>query len=442
MGAINEQHIRVAVFPCGSEIGMEINRALRHDKYIELFGLSSVSSPGRTVYQNCYEELPFITQRDFIKCLNAYIDDNSINFLLPAHDDACLYLAKNRDQINCKVLISATDTCLICRSKTATYDFFSGHAFVPVVFRPDKISTLDLPLFAKPNIGQGSEGVKVLKTMSDLQRIIDSGVDYTITELLTGNEYTVDCFTDNEGNLLVASMRERIRAKSGIAVESKLVKTPQAVLDIATAINSSLVFNGVWFFQVKKNTDGEYRLLEIAPRVAGTRGLSRIQGFNFVLNTINLALGKKIKVITNKIDDVCVSRALTSRYIIDYQFDTVYVDFDDTLTLKDKVNSELLGLLYHFKNNGKKIILLSRHESSLEEALREYAIAPELFSELHRLTENERKSDYITSNKAIFIDDSFRERYDVHANCAIPVFDVDAIEALGLCGKSDWTQKT
>ncbi|MDR0499883.1 MAG: ATP-grasp domain-containing protein [Coriobacteriales bacterium] len=409
---------------------MEINRALGRDKYIELFGLSSVASPGRTVYQNCYEELPFITQPGFIKCLNAYIDDNKIDFLLPAHDNACLYLAKNRDQINCKVLISATDTCLICRSKTETYNFFSGHSFIPEVFKLEKISSVDLPLFAKPNIGQGSEGVAVLKTMSDLQRIIDTGVDYTITELLTGNEYTVDCFTDNEGNLLVASMRERTRAKSGIAVESKLIKTPQVVLDIATVINLCLKFTGVWFFQVKKNANGEYRLLEIAPRVAGTMGLSRIQGFNFVLNTINLALGKKIKVITNKINDACVSRALTSRYILDYQFDTVYVDFDDTLIFKDKVNSELLGLLYHFKNTGKKIILLSRHETSLEEALREYAIAPELFFKVHRLTQIERKSDYITSNKAIFIDDSFRERYDIHTNCAIPVFDVDAIEAL------------
>lgn len=47
--------INVLVFPCGSEIGLEVHNALKYDKHINLVGLSSVSSHGRVVYKNYIE---------------------------------------------------------------------------------------------------------------------------------------------------------------------------------------------------------------------------------------------------------------------------------------------------------------------------------------------------------------------------------------------------
>lgn len=53
--------IKILVFSCGSEIGLELHRALKWDKHIELFGASSAkSNHGRYVYKNYIEELPII----------------------------------------------------------------------------------------------------------------------------------------------------------------------------------------------------------------------------------------------------------------------------------------------------------------------------------------------------------------------------------------------
>ena len=52
--------INVLVFPCGSEIGLEVHNALKFDKHINLYGLSSVSSHGRMVYKNYIEESPLL----------------------------------------------------------------------------------------------------------------------------------------------------------------------------------------------------------------------------------------------------------------------------------------------------------------------------------------------------------------------------------------------
>ena len=40
----------ILVFPCGSEIGLEINNALKWSTHIELFGASSVDDHGKYVY--------------------------------------------------------------------------------------------------------------------------------------------------------------------------------------------------------------------------------------------------------------------------------------------------------------------------------------------------------------------------------------------------------
>ena len=52
--------INVLVFPCGSEIGLEIHNAIKYDKHINLYGLSSTSSHGRMVYKNYIEGISFI----------------------------------------------------------------------------------------------------------------------------------------------------------------------------------------------------------------------------------------------------------------------------------------------------------------------------------------------------------------------------------------------
>jgi predicted ATP-grasp superfamily ATP-dependent carboligase len=425
-----KERIRVAVYPCGAEIGLEINAALRYDKYITLFGINSTPSHGPYVFAHCTEPFPFPDDPDFIDALNVFIEANEIDFLIPSNDDVGLYLSENRVDIACRVLIADVDTCRVLRSKKKTYDFFEGSDFVPRTYAAEDVTDSDYPLFAKPDIGQGSEGVAVLTCADDLARLLESGMEYSIAELLVGSEYTVDCFTDAAGRLLVASMRERTRTKSGISVSSRIMEMPEEVRRIADSINDGLKLCGVWFFQVKKNAQGAYRLLEAAPRVAGTMGLSRVHGFNFIRNTINMALGHDVKAIANSGLRFAVDRALVSRYRMDGDFGRVYLDYDDVLVQDGAVNPRIIGLVYQWRNEGRKITLLSRHATDLREALRESCISEALFDEIVWIGRDERKSDHVVDRDAIFIDDSFGERLDVHERTGIPVFDVDAVEAL------------
>ena len=422
--------INVLVFPCGSEIGLEVNEALKRDKHINLYGLSSIPCHGKVVYDNYIEGISFINSDTFLDELNSIIEEYDIDLLIPAYDDAILMLSESRDKLKCKLVTSSRETCRIARSKIRTYEALKEYDFVPKTYSLDSISAKDLPVFAKPDIGQGSQGAFRAEKMEDLDEIRDSGQEYVLCELLTGKEYTIDCFTDSKRKIINLSMRSRNRIRNGISVNSCSVPMPDEVREIAEAINSKLAFDGVWFFQVKEDKNGKYKLLEVAPRVAGTMSLSRIRGFNYILNSVYQAMGYEVKAIPWQAEYVEEDRALSNNYVLDIDYDTVYVDLDDTLVIVDKVNTELMAFLYQCQNEGVTVKLLSRHATDELTTLKKYHIDRNLFDMIIHVNEEELKSSFINEAKAIFIDDSFRERYDVAAVRGIPVFDIDCIKAL------------
>lgn len=419
---------RVAVFPAGSEIGLEINRALKYSTHFEVYGFTSVADHSAYVYKNYVEGLPYYTKPDFIEKLNQVLEKYQIDFLYPALDDLLLYLTEHEDEIHAKVVTSDLNTIQICRSKEKTYDFFADCEFVPKSYHSiEEIE--EYPVFIKPDIGQGSQGAKLIHNQKELEYALEENRKIVICEYLSGEEYTIDCFTDNKGKLIVSKMRNRNRVRTGISVNSRLLPMSEEVNKIAEKINERLRLRGAWFFQLKRGEKGEFRLLEIAPRIAGTMGLSRNTGVNYPLLTLFTAMGRDISIIHNDYG-LEVDRAFISRFKTDIQYDTVYVDLDDTIVLGEKVNTFLMMFLYQCVNEKKKIILITKHLRVVKDTLEHNRISLKLFDEIIHLKDEDKKSAHMTEEKAIFIDDSFAERKDVADHCKIPVFDLSEVEAL------------
>lgn len=126
-----------------------------------------------------------------------------------------------------------------------------------------------------------------------------------------------------------------------------------------------------------------------------------------------------------------LDRAFISRYVTDIRYESVYVDFDDTIVVRGRVNTLLMMFLYQAKNQGKRLHLLTKHpDRPIREDLRRFGIAESLFDEIIHIPQDGRKSEYITDSAPIFIDDSFSERRRVREERGIPVFDLDMIDSL------------
>ncbi len=417
---------RVLVFPCGSEIALEINRALKDSIHFKMVGASSISDHGEYVFKTYIPNIPFVEDAAFIPALQKVCDDYKIDFIFPAHDSVVLKLAQHAHEFKAKIITSSLETNEICRSKEKTYKKFQGIIPTPKLFQKDNIEKY--PVFLKPSVGQGSKGTCKVSNKHELDFYLSKNSELLILEYLPRREYTIDCFTNRHGKLLFAMGRQRIRISNGISVSSKTVNNPKFI-ELAEKINKVLSFQGVWFFQVKENTDGEFVLMEIAPRIAGTMGLSLGLGVNFAQLSLFDMMGYDVEIIRNNYE-IQIDRALYASYKINLDFDTVYIDFDDVISLQTGVNTDAVKLLYQFKNQKKEIILLTKHAGDIYQKLDDLCISKNLFNKIIHIADTDEKSNYITKNNAVFIDDSFAERQKVMKNKNISVFGVDNLSAL------------
>lgn len=414
---------KVAVFPAGTEIGLEVAAALKHNKHFELIGLTSVKDHSKYVYKNLFN-ICDVSSPDFLQQLNDFIYKEKIDVFYPAHDLVLDFVAENFDKINCKIVMHPQETIKTCRNKETIYKLFSEIS--PKIIEEDEDCSIDVllsTLFAKPKNGFGGKGSFRVHGPSELFEAFSSGL--LVCEYLPGDEFTVDCFTDLNGELKVINPRTRARVRNGIAVKSEIVTYPMpAFWTMAELINNKINFCGGWFFQVKKDRFGFLKLLEVAPRIAGTSGLTRANGANLPLLSIYNALGINCKTDEGTFITE-VDRALVSKYTLDYEYDTVYVDYDDTLIVNGKANAELMHFLYQCKNEDKNICIITRNMG----LLLDHRIDMNLFNNIIRVPRYHNKSEFMNV-RSIFIDDSFKERKEVSDRLGIPVFDVSEVSCL------------
>src|SRR3989338_3234020 len=150
----------ILVFPCGTEIGLEIYRCFQGVKNVRLFGASSVDDHGRFVFKNYTGGLPSVYDKLlFLKSIIKVVKNNNIQYIYPAHDDALIILKKFEKKIGCKVISSPLKTCLIARSKSLTYKTLRNIVNVPMVYSSLDFKNIKFPVFLKPDASQGSRGV-------------------------------------------------------------------------------------------------------------------------------------------------------------------------------------------------------------------------------------------------------------------------------------------
>lgn len=418
---------RILVFPCGTEIGLEIHRSLCRSRHLELFGANSVEpNHGAHLFRNYLPPLPMVYDPLFLPCLGALAVKHHIDFVYPAHDDVVLTLARHGNLPGCEVIAPSVETCELCRSKSTTYARLAGVLPVPRVYNAGDPDT-PFPLFVKPDRGEGSRGARIIQSEKEWKTALEADPSLLAMGYLPGPEYTVDCFTDRHGALRYAGPRERVRTAGGISMHTRPARDEQ-LTRTAQAINEAIPMRGAWFFQMKRDSGDLLTLLEVAPRVSGGMGLCRNLGVNLPLLSVYDRLGLDVELM-EQAHEIEMDRALASRFFTDLNYTHVYLDLDDTLLRPEGVDPLLGAFLFQCRNRGVQLHLLTRHVGDLAATLTKHALS-DMFDSVTLLEQDTPKSAHIRHHDAIFIDDSHAERKQVREAAGIPVFAPDAIESL------------
>lgn len=420
----------ILVFPCGSEIALDIYSSVKYSTYFNLIGASSADDHGKFIYDDYIDGIPFVTAPEFIPTLARIVKERNIDAVYPTMDTVITMTKLHEEELGCIVIAPPAETTEVCLSKKLTYEKLTGIVNIPKIYNPTNIDPAEFPVFAKPIVGYSARGTKELHTKEEVNSFLKGKENMLVMEYLPGEEFTVDCFTEKGGNLLYSAARKRNRISNGISVNTYFAEDQKEFEDLAKKINSAIKFRGAWFYQVKRDKEGKLTLLEIAARLGGSSLLSRAVGVNFALLTLFDAFDYKVDVFKNDYN-VILDRALENKYKTNIVFDSVYCDYDDCLILdKTTVNVELVKFLYKCLNENKRIYLLSKHQDTdLKEELKQFRLG-HLFDKVIHIEPGADKADYIKDSKPIFIDDSNAERLNIKNKLNIPVFAPEMIDVL------------
>ena len=411
----------ILVFPSASNLAIEIYYSLNKDKNINLIGCSSVENEITKIFKNNIKIKSFMGDKDFLNKLNNIIKKHKIDLIYPLSDDVSLYFSKNISKFKCGVISSCYETNAILRSKYKTYKYFDGIINTPIIY--EDINVINkFPVFIKPQKGSSSKDCYVVKNKKELNFFVDNIENPIVLEYLSGSEFTVDCFTDFNGNLLFAQPRLRIFKSLGASSYTKISQNEE-LKEWAVKINEKIKFNGAWFFQTKINDKGEQSLLEIAPRIGASSGINRLNDVNLpLLNVYNHY--KTIVEIDNNDFHATGYRYLNYEFDFDFNFyKNIYFDFDDTLLIDGKLNADLIKFIIKCINAKLNTILISKYKGNLNNKLEKFKIK-NLFKEVIHLKKHEEKVVYMKKN-SMLIDDSFSERKKAR-NEGFPAFPPEA----------------
>ncbi|HUH52267.1 MAG TPA: ATP-grasp domain-containing protein [Flavobacterium sp.] len=391
----------ILVFPCGNENALEILNSLTSfsDEY-KVYGGSSVENIGKDLFKNYIDGIPFLNDLNFIKELNRIIDKFNIDFIFPTHDMVVYVLSKSLNQLNCSVLCPEIITSEIIRDKFKTYKHFDQCEFIPKVY--ESTENIAFPIFIKPKIGElARNSYKINNQESLVDFLKDKNVDdYVISELLVGQEYTVECFTDSNGELLLVEARQMNKYARGIFLESDLLNEISEFEIIAKTINSKLKFQGLWYFQCKRDINGKAKLLEIAQKVNGTMSVLRVKGINLPYLTLqNYYSSSKPELFVKDNPNVFLKRCFFNVITHNINYTILIVDLDSTLFSKNS-ESLMMALMYQHLNRGGEIVAFTKQEERIERDLKlSQTFFSDIFDDLSDLEQyNNFKDSILISN--------------------------------------------
>lgn len=413
----------ILVYPCETQVGMELNRSLRFSPHFRVFGCAGDSVRAGYAFADSAGFLPPVGSDEFLPELTRVIRERSIDFVYPASDEALAELAELAADglVEAEVVAPSLDVCRICASKTATHAFFSGKLELPKQYRRDSIDASEYPVWA------------ISETRWSNGRRVDGraelfGDDESVFEYMPGAEFAVDCFSDAGRALLFVAGRERRVFERGVGVNDVLCDREE-FRRFAEAINVELKMRGAWCFLLREDAERNLRLIGIRAGLGLGSGLQRIRGVNLAAATLCDRLGMDVSFAPNGMDGASVDRRYAEHCRLNVRYDTVYLDLENTVVVDGKVDLDAIRFIFACRNRGTRVVAVERGFDPPEKMLAAHGLAG-LFDQVLWIEGNEGKSSVMTSSKAIFVDDNSTERREVALSLGIPVFDPSAFDAL------------
>lgn len=165
-----------------------------------------------------------------------------------------------------------------------------------------------MPAIAKPRKGGASRGIHIFTDMDDLMHLPNLK-DYLVQEYLEHkDEFTVDCYIDTKGEIMVSVPRRRLEVMGGESTKTKTCRD-EKLCEFSREVIKRFNLRGPVNLQFIHDLDSDrYLLMEVNPRISGAVSCSILAGAPICDYIILEALGREIEPCNDWKDGALLAR--------------------------------------------------------------------------------------------------------------------------------------
>ena len=174
--------------------------------------------------------------------------------------------------------------------------------------RTYNVLSAELPAIAKPRHGRCSRGVKVFTNMDDLMHL-EHIQDYLIQAYIANkDEYTVDCYVTQQGEILCAVPRLRKHVSDGESTRTVTCRQPELERMVRKVIETFRLRGPVNVQFLYDRDRDRYLLMEVNPRLSSGVICSIKAGAPIADYIIGESLGDKLEPCDDWRDNTLMTR--------------------------------------------------------------------------------------------------------------------------------------
>lgn len=320
--------IKVLMTGAGAPGGPGIIKGLKKDKNIDLLVCDANPDASGRFLNEKFEQIPMANNDDFINHILMLCDKYKIDVVFPLVTRELFKLADHKDLFKAKgikVIVSNYRDLKIANDKSALCTHLKNNGVLTPDFKvvntiqelKDAFLLLgypEKPLCIKPSVSNGSRGVRIIddnineynllfnykpnSLYMTYEKLLETlkGKDFPellVSEFLPGEEYTIDTIVQ-KGKIKAVLPRKRAKMNGGISVAG-IFENNNEIINYCKEIINTLNLEGPIGIQVKKSTEGTYKVLEINPRIQGTSIAAIGAGVNLPLLALYSVLDEDIE---------------------------------------------------------------------------------------------------------------------------------------------------
>jgi carbamoyl-phosphate synthase large subunit len=238
--------------------------------------------------------VPAVGDPGYAAALLALVEEHGVELIVPLADLDHRVLAAHRDSLGALVLLAGPETISLCEDKYRASRFFEANGIAsPSTWLPGELpDELPYPVLVKARRGFGSRHIYRAEGRDELDFFLRRTTEESmIQQVCTGEEFSIDVFSDLEGRCLGAVPRTMIESKGGESIKGMTIKDAD-LMEHGRLVAETMGIAGPANVQCFREPDGSLPVTDVNPRFGGGFPLPTAAGSGYPELALALARGE------------------------------------------------------------------------------------------------------------------------------------------------------